>query len=125
MADQRDDRVAVVLRHEAGSRVLHRPDPELVGRDVRPRKGLRGTLIQDFYSAYNARRAAQTQYCLAHLLREFEKIEARQSGRVTAGFAAFRDRVAGIFRQAIKFHRSRGTDPPGRRRRATGSSAVS
>ena len=77
-------------------------------------KDFGGTLIQDFYSAYNACQAAETQYCLAHLLREFEKIEARQSGRVTAGFAAFRDKVAGIFREAIKFHRSRGTDPPGR-----------
>jgi transposase len=72
-----------------------------------------GTLIQDFYAAYNACQAAETQYCLAHLLREFDKVEARQSGHMTAEFAAYRDQVAGIVRAAIKFHRN-CTDPPAR-----------
>jgi transposase len=77
-------------------------------------KDFGGTLITDFYAAYNACQARQTQYCLAHLLREFDKIDARDGGRVSSEFAAFRDKVGGTIREAIKFHRSEPPDPPAR-----------
>ena len=73
-----------------------------------------GTLITDFYAAYNACHAAAVQYCLAHLLREFEKIDARHGGEPPAEFAHFRRRVAHIVRQSIAFHRADGHDPPAR-----------
>jgi len=72
-----------------------------------------GTLIQDFYAAYNACNAAETQFCLAHLLREFEKVRARDGGKESRSFAAFRTRVSRIIREAIKFHR-KSTSPPAR-----------
>jgi transposase len=72
-----------------------------------------GTLITDFYAAYNASQATQTKFCLAHLLREFEKVEARYAERkVPAEFATFKKKVAGVVREAITFHRKGGHDPP-------------
>jgi transposase len=72
-----------------------------------------GTLIQDFYAAYHACNAAGTQDCLAHVLREFKEIEARDGPKVTAAFKRFRDQVTRIIRKAIEFHRN-CTDPPAR-----------
>jgi transposase len=73
-----------------------------------------GTLVRDFYAAYEACNAKKTQFCLAHLLREFKKIEARCVGELSKEFAAFRRRVTDIIKNAIEFHRTPGHDPPAR-----------
>ena len=71
-----------------------------------------GTLITDFYAAYNACQAAETQYCLAHLLREFEKVKVRGAGVMSEEFTVFRKKVMAILREAIKFSRSGPHEPP-------------
>jgi len=47
-----------------------------------------GVLVTDFFAAYGFLRAAAKQKCLAHLLRELEKVSLRNKGEEWAGFAA-------------------------------------
>lgn len=77
-------------------------------------KSFGGTLIQDFYAAYNACNARQTQNCLAHLLREFDKVEAKHGGHPPEAFVVFQKKVTTILKEAIDFHRQAGQDPPAR-----------
>jgi len=73
-----------------------------------------GVKIHDFYAAYNAVWAEETQYCLAHLLREFKKIRAKDSENLTAEFLSFERRVKRLIRDAIQFAAG-NPDPPARR----------
>ncbi|RPI89202.1 MAG: IS66 family transposase [Spirochaetales bacterium] len=47
-----------------------------------------GVLVSDFFAAYNFVCAAAKQKCLAHLLRELEKVSIRNSGEEWLAFAA-------------------------------------
>jgi transposase len=47
-----------------------------------------GVLVTDFFAAYNFVRAAAKQKCLAHLLRELEKVSVRNRGEEWLAFAA-------------------------------------
>lgn len=47
-----------------------------------------GVLVTDFFAAYGFLRAAAKQKCLAHLLRELEKVSLRNTGEEWRGFAA-------------------------------------
>lgn len=73
-----------------------------------------GTLITDFYSAYDACNAAGVQYCLAHLLRAFEKVHIEHGGTPPPSFQSFRRRVTKIIKEAIKYNREEGRYPPAR-----------
>ncbi len=73
-----------------------------------------GTLITDFYSAYNACHAKLTQYCLAHLLRDLEAKTGGMSEGAGDEVVRFRRRVIALFREAIRWSKERGRDPPGR-----------
>lgn len=64
-----------------------------------------GVLIRDFYAAYNACHAKETQFCLAHLLRALKDVEIRSAGQMTPEFKQFKRRVASTLKAAIRFHR--------------------
>jgi transposase len=53
-----------------------------------------GVLVSDFYAAYNFVCAAAKQKCLAHLLRELEKVSLRNNGAEWLDFAAKTKRFA-------------------------------
>lgn len=63
-----------------------------------------GTVIADFYSAYNAL-PGKAQKCLVHFFRELKACAARGS----PAFLVFRDRVTKILKQAIALRSRRGT----------------
>ena len=74
-----------------------------------------GVKIHDFYSAYNACWAEETQFCLAHLLREFKKIRAKFPEGLTDEFRRFERRIKRLVRDGIQF--SAGNhDPPSRKK---------
>ena len=72
-----------------------------------------GVKIHDFYGAYNALWAEETQYCLAHLLREFKKIRAKDPEGLTEEFLSFERRIKRLVREAIQFAAG-NHDPPAR-----------
>jgi hypothetical protein len=56
-------------------------------------------LVSDFYAAYGFVEAAAKQKCLAHLLRELEKVTLRNSGEEWRGFA---DRTKRLVKDALR-----------------------
>jgi transposase len=60
-----------------------------------------GTLVTDFWSAYNAVACDTRQYCFAHLFREVEKIDERNS---SSQWGRFRKKLMRILRDAIRLH---------------------
>ena len=52
-----------------------------------------GVLVTDFFAAYGFLRAAAKQKCLAHLLRELEKVGLRNTGAEWTAFAAAAERL--------------------------------
>jgi hypothetical protein len=71
-----------------------------------------GTLIADFFPAYNACNAREVQYCLAHMFREFRKIRARRP-QLSEEFLEFERRLKRLLRAALRFV-ARGPAPPQR-----------
>ena len=58
-----------------------------------------GTLITDFWPAYNAIACDTRQYCLAHLFREIEKVDERNT---SAEWAEFRKKLLRVLRDALR-----------------------
>lgn len=58
-----------------------------------------GTLVTDFWSAYNAIACDTRQYCLAHLFREIEKVDEHNT---SPQWAEFRKKLTRIFRDALR-----------------------
>lgn len=73
-----------------------------------------GVKIHDFYGAYNALWSEETQYCIAHLLREFKKVRAKDPEGLTDEFLSFERRIKRLVRDAIHFAAG-NHDPPARR----------
>ena len=58
-----------------------------------------GTLVTDFWSAYDAVVCEGRQYCLAHLLRELEKVDLRNASEE---WQAFSKKTKRLFRDALR-----------------------
>jgi transposase len=58
-----------------------------------------GTLITDFWSAYNRLACESRQYCLAHLFRELDKVDERNKSDEWAGF---RKKLSRILKDGIR-----------------------
>ncbi len=69
-------------------------------------RALEGTLITDFWSAYDAVERADQQKCWPHLLREISKIEEHLT--VELDWNSFSRRLAGVHRDAKKLHGQKG-----------------
>lgn len=59
-----------------------------------------GTLVSDFWGAYNAVHAGQRQMCLVHLLRDLEKVE--QYHRTDQDWTAFAKKLRRLLRDAMR-----------------------
>jgi transposase len=70
-------------------------------------RALEGTLITDFWSAYDAVQCADQQKCWPHLLREMSKIEEQLT--VELDWKSFSRRVVAVYRDAKKLHSQKGT----------------
>jgi transposase len=68
-----------------------------------------GTLVSDFWSAYDALAVGDRQRCWVHLLRELKTVEAR--GGATADWPALARRVRRLFGDALRWHASRAKLP--------------
>ena len=103
MADQRSDRLGLVLPRPSVGLV---PIDRHRSRDVLIRvlgESFAGTLVSDFYAAYNGLDCAK-QLCLVHLLRELAKLREElpwQSVR------AFIQPLIDLFRDAIQLGKDR------------------
>jgi transposase len=73
-----------------------------------------GTLVTDFWAAYNAIACDTRQYCFAHLFREVEKIDERNS---SAEWGRFRKKLMRLLRDAIRLHSNHDIDEVGRQSR--------
>lgn len=73
-----------------------------------------GTLVTDFWAAYNAIACDTRQYCLAHLFREIEKVDERNS---SADWGRFRKKLTRLLRDAIRLHSNHDIDEVGRQSR--------
>lgn len=58
-----------------------------------------GILVTDFWAAYNAVECAGRQACLAHLLRELEKVDKKDP---SAAWAALRKKLKRLLRDALR-----------------------
>jgi transposase len=61
-----------------------------------------GVLITDFWAAYGSVEAADRQYCLAHLLRELEKVDQHNQ---SAEWHAFAKKLRRLLRDAIRLRK--------------------
>jgi len=59
-----------------------------------------GTLITDFWGAYNRLKAASRQVCLVHLFREMEKVEQHKD--TSQDWPAFRKKLRRLMRDALR-----------------------
>jgi hypothetical protein len=66
-----------------------------------------GTLVTDFWAAYNAIACDTRQYCLAHLFREIEKVDERNN---SAQWGRFRKKLTRILRDALRLHSNHAFD---------------
>jgi transposase len=67
------------------------------------RKAFRGTLVSDFWGAYNAVVCGSRQVCLAHLLRDLEHVERYKSP--SREWAPFAKKLRRLVRDAIRLSR--------------------
>jgi transposase len=75
-----------------------------------------GTLVTDFWAAYNAIACDTRQYCLAHLFREIENVDERNT---SAEWGRFRKKLMRILRDALRLDDARNiTDATRASRRA-------
>jgi hypothetical protein len=77
-------------------------------------EGFGGVLVRDFYAAYDRCAVAETQFCLAHLLREFEKVAAKRGEALGEEFRSFRERTVAVVRDAIRWAKEPPPDPKAR-----------
>lgn len=75
-----------------------------------------GTLIRDFYAAYNACEAESTQVCTSHLFREFQTVRAKHPEGVNQDFEYFEKKVKEIIREAIEYAAKTDHGPPERKK---------
>jgi transposase len=68
----------------------------------------KGTLVTDFWSAYDAIAGCQRQFCLAHLLRELEKVDVRNRSEE---WCAFSRKTRRLFRDALRLRRREDFSP--------------
>lgn len=73
-----------------------------------------GTLVTDFWAAYNAIACDTRQYCLAHLFREIEKVDERNN---SAQWGRFRKKLMRILRDAVRLNDAQSIDDTKRRSR--------
>jgi len=62
-----------------------------------------GCLITDFWSAYNSIACESRQYCLAHLFREIDKVDERNT---SDEWKAFRKKLTRIFNDALRLNKA-------------------
>ena len=67
-----------------------------------------GVLVHDFWAAYDAIGAGDHQCCLAHLLRELEKVDLTND---SAAWKAFAKKLRRLIRDAIRLRRRADFDP--------------
>ena len=67
-----------------------------------------GVLVHDFWAAYNAVEAQDHQCCLAHLLRELEKVDLRNE---SAAWKAFAKKLRRLIRDGIRLRKRADFDP--------------
>jgi hypothetical protein len=65
-----------------------------------------GILVTDFWKPYLATIARLRQWCVAHLLREFKKIEFRES-KPPPEYFAFKKKTVRLFRDALRFSKGK------------------
>ncbi len=68
-----------------------------------------GTLVSDFWGAYNAVHCSQRQTCLVHLLRDLEKVE--QYHKIDEDWPAFAKKLRRLIRDAIRLWKRDGQLP--------------
>src|SRR5262245_59687192 len=73
LADRRPARLGLVLPRPALGVVPHRPPSQSRCPHPGPGESFDGTLVSDFYAAYNGLECAK-QRCLVHLLRELARL---------------------------------------------------
>jgi transposase len=66
-----------------------------------------GTLITDFWSAYNSIACDKRQYCLAHLFRELDKVDGHND---SDEWKRFRKKLTRILRDAVRLDSADGID---------------
>lgn len=71
-------------------------------------KQFEGILITDFWKPYLAVRARLRQWCVAHFLREFKKIEFR-SGEPPPEYWSFKKKTTRLFKDALSFSKRKKT----------------
>lgn len=67
-----------------------------------------GTLITDFWAPYERVKAAFRQKCLAHLFREFEKVDVRNK---SPAWAAFRKKLKRLLHDALRLGKREDISP--------------
>ena len=67
-----------------------------------------GTLVTDFWPAYNAVLAEDRQFCLAHLLRELEKVDLRDD---SPEWKAFAKKLRRLVRDGIRLRKQPDFEP--------------
>jgi transposase len=75
-----------------------------------------GTLVTDFWAAYNAIACDTRQYCFAHLFREIEKVDERNN---SSQWERFRKKLTRILRDAVRLHSNHAEDDAARESRRT------
>jgi hypothetical protein len=78
-----------------------------------------GILVTNFYPAYNACLSRGAQFCLAHLLREFDKVGNRCAGNLTSEYHEFERSMISLIRRAIRWSARSAAGPPERVRART------
>ncbi|MGI6455596.1 MAG: IS66 family transposase [bacterium] len=68
----------------------------------------KGTVVTDFWSAYDTIAGCQRQFCLAHLLRELEKVDVRNRSEE---WCAFSRKTRRLFRDTLRLRRREDFSP--------------
>ena len=71
-------------------------------------KVFEGILVTDFWAPYLAVSSRLRQWCVAHFLREFKKIEFRRS-KPPPEFYQFKKKVIRLFRDALRFSKKKSS----------------
>lgn len=72
------------------------------------RAGFDGVLVTDFWAAYQSLAASKRQFCLAHLLRELEKVDQTNSSE---DWHVFSKKAQRLFRDALRLRHQDGFTP--------------
>jgi len=72
------------------------------------KEAFEGALITDFWAAYDAIANGKRQFCLAHLLRELEKVDQTNS---SSDWCAFSKKARRLFRDALRLRAREGYAP--------------